>query len=292
MPKNKNQHYIPRLLLKRFLTQTPRGKHTYRFQRGSDHCEEVGLSQAGAERYFYRDGIDPGRPDSLDEVLFATESRIDPIIGELCESHRVPASGSDQFGLMVRFIHDLYLRTPSMRAQLTSVGPIEMGNVLEDPFFARRRGQVEAELTLMQAGPSEQRYLAELFQVRTGYATSLSEETQKILHRNTAGYEHKAVTNQLARRSWRVLVAPAEGPYFVLGDEPVVVHDQTGRVRTGLKFPMSRVSVSLAPTVALQGCYSQIEQLVMPISALNVRKLNGVFAVSYTHLTLPTIYSV
>lgn len=278
MAQNKNQHYIPRVLLKRFLTQTKRGLHLFRFERNGTGYEELGLSQAASAKYFYRDGIDIAHPDALDDVLFKTESRIGPVLTDLCDSYHISQPESDNYQLMIRFIHDLYLRTPSIRAQLDAEGANQMREILKDPIFAQNKSIVDATIKQWMAGPPEQRYLSEIYLQSLGQLSSLSEESQRILHRRLAEGERKQVLAYLNRRHWRVLVAPIHGPQFVIGDEPVVIHDQQGKVRTGLKRPRSRVSIPLSPYVVLQGCYSPVENCVVQVSSFDIRKLNGVFA--------------
>ena len=122
MSRNRNQHYLPRLLLKRFLTDTPRGRHLFRFVRGED-VFETPLSAAGSARDFYRDGIDPGRPDALDDHLRDVESRVNPILEDIVSAHRLPVRGSFEYDVLIRFIRELYLRTPSVRSQLEMSSP-------------------------------------------------------------------------------------------------------------------------------------------------------------------------
>jgi hypothetical protein len=248
----------------------------YRFRRGEPNGEALGLKQAGSAPHFYRDGIDPERPDRLDDVLNNTERRIGPILEQLITAQQIPRHNTTEYNILIRFIHDLYFRTPATRARLETVAPKEMTRILaSDPLWTDRR-RVEDALAKMLSGSPEDQYLSELYFQATGRAETLTEASQRILHYKVIEEPRKEVLNYLSARNWRLLVSPHSGPYFVLGDAPLVIHDSNAKVNTGLVHAKSQVSLALSPTVALQG-FQEIVRDVKRLNEAQVRQLNCVF---------------
>lgn len=276
MPKNKNQHYIPRLLLKRWVTPAHAGMRVYRFRRGATSCEAVGLSQAGSAPYFYRDGIDPQRPDRLDDLLNHTERRIGPVLEQIITTRRFPHRNTVEYDTLIRFIHDLYIRTPAVRAMLEAAPPEEMTRTIASAHLAQDPSLVEEALAIMASGSPEEQYRRELYLQATGRAEKLTEASQRILHYKAVEHLRTRVLEYLNLRAWRLLLAPQPGPYFVLGDEPLVIHDSNAKVNTGLAHRKSQVSIPLSPTVALQGFQEHVRD-IKQLDAAQVRQLNCVF---------------
>jgi hypothetical protein len=128
----------------------------------------------------------------------------------------------------------------------------------------------------MENGSIEQQYIAEVI-LHVVRGTALSDKAQKILHLKAFGNERTLVLSHLRRRHWRVLLAPDPESYFIIGDEPVVIHNRNNEPRSGLRFHSSWVTVPLSPMVALQGCDFPLHRQVESLDDLAIRKLNGVF---------------
>ena len=275
MSKNRNQHYVPRLLLKRFLTDTPRGRHLFRFVRG-EGVFETPLSAAGAARGFYRDGIDPSQPDALDDYLRTMESKVNPILEAIVSDYRLPERGSSEFHVLARFIRELYLRTPLIRSQLKLVSPLVAGDVYGPLAAILGREELDSRIQKFDPEDVEEQYFLEMYRQSLGTDEELSVLSERILHLNAVKGSSPEVLAYFYRRNWRILVA-SDDSRFVVGDEPVVIHDGNNAIRTGLRFPKSRVSLALSPFVVLQGCYSALKKTVETVEPLSVRKMNGVF---------------
>jgi hypothetical protein len=121
----------------------------------------------------------------------------------------------------------------------------------------------------------QSRYLRELFLQTTGEIESLSDPALRALHYKFAEHAHAVIFDQLMRREWRILLAPLTGPFFVLGDEPMVIHDSNGNVRTGLHHRKSQVLIPLSPTMAMQGFLERVREIA-ELNENQVRRINYV----------------
>jgi hypothetical protein len=127
----------------------------------------------------------------------------------------------------------------------------------------------------MESDTAQSRYLRELYLQTTGKIESLSDPALRALHYKFAEHAHAVIHEQLMRRKWRILLAPSTGSFFVLGDEPVVIHDSNGNVRTGLAHRKSQVLLPISPTMAIQGFLENVRTTV-ELNDNQVRRINYV----------------
>lgn len=276
MTENINQHYIPQFILKRF--RSPSLGKVYRFRRGETVGKALSVKKSAAEDYYYRDNLDPQRPNSLDDYLNQTESRVGPVIASICDDQNLPDPGSKDFALLIRFVSDMYVRSSSLRAQLAAAGESEEEILQFEMLDRDEKDLVHEALVKLDSGNTEQRYWAEMVRQRVGMSKTLADEAQKLLHARAASTMLPVVISLLNERNWHILVVDSSHPRFIFGDEPIVVHDDTGNVRRGLGRISSLVTFPLSPTTVLQGRYSESDPQVQIVDVSTILKLNWVIA--------------
>lgn len=186
-----------------------------------------------------------------------------------------PDRTSSEFQTLIRFVHDLHFRTPAVRARLNTAAPNVLTSILATDFLAQNRESVELALVHMGSDTAQSRYLRELFLQTTGEIESLSDPAQRAIHYKFAEHAHAVIFDQLMRRDWRLLLAPPTGPFLVLADEPVVIHDSNGIVRTGLGHRKSQVSIPISPTMSMQGFLEKVRETA-ELNDNQVRRINYV----------------
>lgn len=267
--RTKYQHYVPRLHLKHFVGETPKGM-VWVYDKQSSRCAPSKIAATGGTTNFY--SIDVGNGDyndTIDNMLQTIENRAAPIYERLLAG--VIPTGQDRSDFAM-FMATLYLRSPGkIRASAELFGKL-MQVVMGVTWNDRDRFEKSIDLYEKEYGPSfqDRDKLWDLWQDKERYTIGVSQ--QQGLSALAASDD---IHDILCQRRWYLLEA-IEG-YFITGDQAVTlwVPPSTSFFGNGgFSNERAEVTLALSPRRALMITGHHLQSSFVPAHLEMVANMN------------------
>ncbi len=195
-------------------------------------------------------GVDP---EGLEALLAVGEGELAPVLRQVDEDRRLPDVGSDAYSVLISSIAMFAVRTPAARRGIK--GAREQAHV----FVARQRVATpeawaafrrEAE----RAGAPPAALAIDYERMRDFVMNRMrAEASSDTVHHDMMMFQDRLFRSGFSRRRWGLVVAPADGPFFVTSDSPVTLAGQD--IRMGYEDPRSEVGFALTRNVAVVGVF-------------------------------------
>ncbi len=268
--RRKRQHYVPRLHLKHFVGESPRGM-VWTYDMWRERFRPSKPDGTGAQSNFYS-VLDEGGVylDDLDDWLTDVEQKADHPYHRLINGE-LPV-GQERADLCT-FVASLFVRSPKIIEENAKLGgilaQIPFQNSLRDRArfedlmdrFERERGPISVprdELFEFCRDPS--RYTVRVDRVTGLRALKVSDEIQEILY----------------ERRWYLV--DALGGFFISSDSPVFrqspAHSDDLRGDGGFRNPLAHVTLPLSPSRMLLITGQELPSTKLAIPAHEVWNLN------------------
>lgn len=247
LQRSKRQHYVPRLHLRRFISNQPKNMvWTYDKERGTARPSRVEETACQSNFYSVR-GADGVYNDMLDIWLQGVESDAASPYEELL-SGSIP-SGQAKADFAV-FVSSLYVRSPAL-IRANAVGFAQFTQHMLDVQFGTRE-RFEAAMNRYQRDTGVDVNRDKLF----AFWNDKTRFTMNISHKSGLGAMSAAdeLTEILFNRHWYI-VEPTGG-FFITGDSPVFRFAPLNNTHPfygdgGFKNPAAEITMPLSPTSML-----------------------------------------
>ncbi|MFT3693444.1 MAG: DUF4238 domain-containing protein [Kofleriaceae bacterium] len=252
----RRHHYVPACYLKSFAV--PQDRHRGRFyvyDRSNTHTFPSSPDNAAHQRDFYRVELDGEHPNLVENTYEALETRFAPTLRSTVESGMLP---KDEDGMheLLAFVATQAVRTPRVR-QMQSKAYNDVSMLYFHTLGQNKNAFKKAwrdEFPGLTSEELESKYAAHVdFLAKPGARVEMDQTTLVRDALVLAG----ELEDILAKRSWILLVAPAES-LLVTSDDPVLLRPANSNPKHPLWSPgfddrNTEVLVPLSPRLALAG---------------------------------------
>ena len=269
--RTKNQHYVPRLHLRRFLSQAPKNMiWTYDKERGSVRPSRV--EETGNQTNFYSvQRGDGSYNDVLDVWLQGVENDAAGPYEELLDGHIPTGQAKADFSV---FVSSLYARSPALiRGNARGYAKF-LQHIMDLQFGTRERFEAGMDRYEQETGNKIDR--DELFESWKDKDRFIMEISQK------KGLSAMGVTDDLTKiflsREWYLIEAYED--YFITSDSPVFkfTHpdDWQGIYGDGgFLNPKAEVTLPLSPKIMLLITGEKMDVGSLALTGKLVWEING-----------------
>ena len=220
-----NQHFVPRMYLKRFAAESEAGSSMLRVLSKADgRLFGANVSNVAVERYFY-DGVGPQEAEG---ALAELEGATSPIIDRLAAEGEFQPLSAEESWTLATFVALLDVRTASFR---------------------------RAAIGLAESIDGALRQMANALGTRHAPTAPQAPDEAREHHKSLMWTIAAASREAMASMQWTVLVAPVEAR-FVASDNPVVKYNPVPPPvpwmgNLGWRSPGLQVLLPLSPSTCL-----------------------------------------